>query len=668
MIRKYRFGTPFETYSCVQTLPEAQSPLPWFQTAKTEAGLQFRLPLDDSDAIYGLGENVRGINKRGFAYRSSNVDDAPETESKSSLYSSHNFLVFKGREKCLGVYFDDPAWFEFDLGFTDPDLAVMTSRYGDLNVYLIEEPTVNAIVKTFRQLIGQSYLPPKWGFGYIQSRFGDVSEEFVSRTLAEYEELGMPIDGFCVDIDGLEEHQNFTWHKEKFPDPDRFVRETLEKGVHLIPIVDVAIRQDERNEDYRSGKAQDVFCKGPDGEEFIGYVWPGKCVFPDYFQERARNWFGHLYQPYLNMGVHGFWNDMNEPAIFAGPHGFDRVAKLAAKTNEEYSFLSFASVSQAGKLLYDPEQDGENFWHRIGDALVPHDRVHNLYGAMMTRGTNAGFREYDPDRRFLLFTRSSFIGSHRETGIWLGDNHAWWSHLLQNLKWLTTMNMCGYLFTGADLGGFNADTSDELLLRWLQLGVFTPLMRNHSAWETRRQEISRFAWREKMVNAVRLRYALIPYLYSEFMKAALRNESVYRPLAFDYPEDVRACRVEDQVMLGGECMLAPIYEQNGKGRYVYLPEDMLMLRLRSPEDYEQIPMRAGDHYVDVDTDQLIFFVRKNTAIPMAAPAARVRDIDYGTLRFHGWLEKDYDYELYNDDGLTKTVSLENIQRIPCTSR
>ncbi len=665
MIRKYTFGKPFATNSCVLQIPAEAAPIPFFQVTQTEKGLQFRLALDAGDAIYGLGENIRGINKRGYVYRSYNVDDAPETEDKHSLYSGHNFLVFKGEEKCLGVYFDDPAWFEFDLGFTHPELAVMTSRYGDLDVYLIEADCVNAICKEFRQLIGRSYLPPKWAFGYIQSRFGGISQVSVDEALAEYEAMGMPIDAFCVDIDGLDEYQNFTWHKENFPDPQRFVAEKLAQGIHLVPIVDTAIRQDETNEEYRSGRAVDAFCKGPEGEEFVGYVWPGKCVFPDYFQENARKWFGHLYQPYLNMGVHGFWNDMNEPSVFACPQGFQRVAEVARQASQEYSFLGFAAVAGANRLLYDPDKDSHNFCHRIGDALVPNDRVHNLYGAMMTRATNQGFLEYDPHRRFLLFSRSSFIGSHRETGVWLGDNHAWWSHLLQNLKWLPAMNMCGYLFTGSDIGGFNGDSCDELMLRWLQLGVFTPLMRNHSAWGSRQQELFRFAYKQKMAEVVKIRYALIPYLYSEFMKAALRDEAIYRPLAFDYPQDSRACRVEDQVMMGTQVMLAPVYEQNGRGRYVYLPEDMLLVRMRSVEDMEQIPMAAGDHYIDVELDQLIFFVRKNTAIPMAKPAMRVKDIDYSTLRMIGWLEGEYCYELYNDDGEARGVSLEHIRQIVC---
>ena len=665
MIRKYVYGLPWPTFSCVKEICAETEPIPYFCVHQTEKGLTFTTELEKDEAIYGLGENVRGINKRGFVYRSYAVDDAPETESKSALYASHNFLVIRGSRRCFGVFFDDPSWFEFDLGFTDPETAVMTSRESSLNVYVIENQSVIAVVKEFRQLIGRSYIPPKWAFGYIQSRFGDCSEEEIDRTLEEYKKLELPIDSFCLDIDCLEAYQNFTWNPATFPDPERFVREKQEEGIHLIPIIDAAIRKDDANEDYLSGKEQDVFCKGQNGEEFSAYVWPGLCAFPDYFQEKTRKWLGQRLQRYLRMGISGFWSDMNEPSVFAGEGGFRRVAETAASTNENYSFLGFGKIMGIGQLLYDEAQDGKNFCHRIGDEVVENSRVHNLYGSMMAFGMDEGFRMYNPDERFLLFSRSSCIGSHRVSGVWLGDNHSWWSHLLLNLKMLPSMNMCGYLFTGADIGGFNGDTSDELMLRWLELGIFFPLMRNHSCWGTRKQELYRFRYREKMAKIVQIRYALIPYLYSEFMKAALRDECMYRPLAFDYPDDPRAAEIEDQLLLGQECMIAPVYEQNARGRMVYLPEDMLMIRLSNPNSLEEIRLSRGDHYIALEMEQLAFFIRKNRAIPFAAPADKVQNIRESSIRTIGWLEEEYRYEYYNDDGISKQASLDHRKIISC---
>ena len=667
MIRKYVYGTPYPTGTCVIDVPVSNDKPEELEVCCGESGLVFTRMLDRDDIIFGLGENVRGINKRGFVYRSWNSDNEKETEGMTSLYSSHNFLVFSGKNGCFGVFFDDPSDFVFDLGYTDPDKAAMTSRFGDLEVYIITGDGPSDVVKEFRKLIGRSYIPPKWAFGYIQSRFGDVSEDSINEALDEYGRLGMPVDSFCIDIDGLDEFQNFTWHRENFKNPEKFVKEKLEQGIHLIPIVDVAIRKDE-NPYYTSGKAADAFCKGPCGEEFIGYVWPGRCVFPDYFKKSAREWFGHNYQEYLRMGVHGFWNDMNEPSVFASEHGFKRVAELADRTDKNYSFFGFGELKNISALLYDEERDTENFCHEIDGKLVENKRVHNLYGAYMARAADAGFKEYNPDMRFLLFSRSSCIGSHRYTGVWLGDNQAWWSCLLLNLKMLPSMNMCGYLFTGADIGGFNENTTDELMLRWLQLGVFTPLMRNHSAWGTRKQELFRFKYRDAMVKTVRIRYALIPYIYSEFVKAAMRNECMFRPLAFDYPSDGRAMRIEDQLMLGGECMIAPVYEPNARGRYVYLPEDMLMVRMRDSDDYDLVRMPAGDHWIELKTEELAFFIRKNCAIPFAKSAERVDRIDYSSLEMIGWCEAPYSYELYNDDGLTNNVGENFVTKLEYTDK
>ena len=277
---------------------------------------------------------------------------------------------------------------------------------------------------------------------------------------------------------------------------------------------------------------------------------------------------------------------------------------------------------------------------------------------MMTRSAAKGLRSYDPDKRFLLFSRSSFIGAHRDGGVWQGDNSSWWGHLLMNLKMLPSLNMCGFLYTGADLGGFSCNTTEDLLLRWLELGVFTPLMRNHSAQHTRDQEIYRFSIWADMRSVLTVRYALVPYLYSEFMKAALTDGMVFRPLAFDYPADAQALRTEDQVMLGEGCMIAPVYEQNARGRHVSLPEAMLLVRFRAAEDYDLIPMPAGHHWIDLALNELPLFIRRGHFIPLAKPAEYVEGIDATRLTLLGWLDGDAALSLYDDDGQSTNVNLE----------
>ena len=189
------------------------------------------------------------------------------------------------------------------------------------------------------------------------------------------------------------------------------------------------------------------------------------------------------------------------------------------------------------------------------------------------------------------------------------------------------------------------------MLRWLQLAVFTPLMRNHSSRGTREQELYRFDNCEACKKMIEIRYGLIPYLYSEYMKAVLTDEMMFRPLAFDFQKDELVRGVEDQLLLGNELMIAPVYTQNATGRYVYLPEEMLLVRMRSLDDYETQVLAAGHHYVKAELSELVFFIRKGKAIPVGAAAMNTEKLDASTLRMFGYAGAEY--ALYEDDGCSK---------------
>ena len=278
--------------------------------------------------------------------------------------------------------------------------------------------------------------------------------------------------------------------------------------------------------------------------------------------------------------------------------------------------------------------------------------MRNLYGYNMTRAASEAFDRLRPGKRILMYSRSSFTGMHRYGGIWTGDNRSWWSHILLNLQQMPGLNMNGFLYCGADLGGFSADTTEDLVMRWMGVALFTPLMRDHSADGTRRQELTAFEHTDTFRKLVELRYALLPYLYSEFMKAALSDGMYMEPLLFEYPEDERARRVEDQLLVGGSIMIAPVYQQNARGRYVYLPEEMKLLRFRAWDDYDEEVLPAGDHYIPLAVNEIAVFLRKGHVLPWAEPARSTRELDYGTLRYFTFDADREDYELYNDDGVT----------------
>ena len=660
MINRYDFGTPLETGAVISPLPVCSGDMKHFAvTVNPDGSVCLSLHLGKDDLLFGLGETLRTINKRGYLYRSWNMDDFTHTENKHGIYASHNLLLFSGECGLFGLYMDDPGDLYWDLGYTELNEVRITSVNGNFSCYIIEEESLSEICRTFRKLTGRSYIPPKWAFGYIQSRWGYASAEDAERVLNEHRLRGIPLDAVSMDIDYMDRYMDFTWDREKIPDLKALSESMKARHARLVPIIDAGVKQLDGYSVYDEGKQNGYFCKKEDGSNFVAGVWPGFSCFPDFLRPEVREWFGKKYHGMLEAGIEGFWNDMNEPALFYTP---EKLAELREKAKEligkDAPLPEYENLKHMGAALPNNDEDYRRFWHTLNGVKIRHDKVHNIYGAHMTKAAADGMKAFDSGKRFLLFSRSSFVGAHRYGGVWQGDNSSWWSHILLNLRMMPSLNMAGFLYCGADLGGFSCDTTEDLMTRWLQLGVFTPLMRNHSALGTREQEVYRFGTWPDLRNILRVRYALIPYLYSEFMKCALTDGMMYRPLAFDYPEDPVACRVEDQVMLGGDCMIAPVYEQNAQGRYVYLPEDMLMIRFRSPEDTDMIEFEKGHHYIDLQLNEFPLFVRKGHIIPLVSPAESTEEIDESRLFLYGVVEKDASYALYSDDGFTTSPCLE----------
>ncbi len=660
MIQKYRFGTPFATEAVVEEIQISQGK-PDYGTVSLEEGFLFSYSMQEEDIVYGLGEANRGINKRGYCYISDCADDPNHTEDKLSLYGAHNFILVSGRET-FGLFVDYPGKLTFDIGYDCPDLLTVSCARADLDLYVLEGESPADIVKQFRKMIGRSYIPPKFALGFGQSRWGYKTKEDFVRVAENYRKNHLPIDMIYMDIDYMEEYKDFTVNQEEFGEFSAFVEAMKEKNIRLVPIIDAGVKIEEGYPVYEEGIAQGYFCVREDKTPFTAAVWPGYTHFPDVLNPKARAWFGEKYRFLTDMGIEGFWNDMNEPAIFYTPEGIEEAkglmkafladqetdARWDTTLGEKVTFLQLRGQLEE---LSNRKKDYEQFYHQVDGKLIRHDQVHNLFGYNMTRAAGEGFAVIDPEKRFLMFSRSSYIGMHRYGGIWMGDNKSWWSHILLNIKMLPSLNMCGFLYIGADLGGFGANTSRDLLLRWLALGVFTPLMRNHAAIDTREQECYQFGNMDDFRHILGVRYRLIPYLYSELMKAALEDELYFRPLAFDYPEDKMAAQVEDQLLLGRECMIAPVYTQNAAGRYVYLPERMKFIKFLPDGTLFEEVLEKGHHYVEIALNEVPLFIRGGKCIPVADAAECVEALDMGTVKLLGFAGASY--RMYDDDGVHK---------------
>ena len=654
MIQRFRFGLPLPTDSVVQEIPVSAGPVP-FLTAE-EDGWGYRMAPDA--IVYGLGEMPRGINKRGWHYIANNTDESRHSEDKLSFYGAHNFLLVRDGSTCFGLFVDFPGKVYYDIGYSRHDLLSFHTETPDYDLYLLSGGNENAICREFRTLIGRSYIPPRWAFGLAQSRWGYKTEEDVREVARQYKEHDLPLDMICMDIEYMQDYADFTVNKERFPDLTKLSADLKAQGIRLVPIIDAGVRVDPNDSTCIEGLEKGYFCKKADGTPFVAAVWPGKAYFADFLRPEVREWFGHKYKALTDCGIEGFWNDMNEPSLFYSPERLraflDDMAALREKDNIEQEEFFPRVVGGAMGLMNSPA-DYASFYHEADGRKVRHDQVHNLYGGSMTRAAGEAFADLRPGQRTLLYSRSSFIGSHRYGGIWLGDNNSSWAQLLANIQMMPSVQMCGFLYSGADLCGFSCDTTPDLALRWLEFGLLTPLMRNHSAVGTRMQEYYRFPEVLPAVrNMIRLRYALLPYLYSEFMKAALENTSYFRPLAFDYPDDPDAREVEDQLLLGEGLMAAPVYVQNAHGRHVYLPEPMKLLRLRAVDDYDEEILPAGHHYIRCALDEMLLFIRPGHIIPVAQPANNTAELDDASLTLWSFLPngESAEYRMYRDDGVT----------------
>lgn len=673
MIYRHKIGNPFETQAVVNfENTEEKNDMDFLellgnmgirlytQSIDGSEGVAIDYSMDDKTLVFGLGESARGMNKRGYVYVSDNTDEPHQSEDKNSLYGAHNFIAVRGVEEDFGLFFDYPSKMQFDIGYTDRNLIHITVPSKDLYIYLITGCSLREIAVQFRKMTGKSYIAPLWGLGFGQSRWGYKNEDDIREVVNGYRKAGIPLDSVYMDIDYMESYKDFTISRERFPRFADFVEEMREQGIRLVPIIDAGVKIEKDYDIYEEGKAKGYFCTNEDSSLFSVGVWPGWTHFPDFFKPEAREWFGDCYENLTQYGIEGFWNDMNEPAIFYTDKGIEKTVEKVcelAKSGDEITPEQLTSL----KDMIDGWRDHswyKTFYHLIDGKRISHDKLHNLYGFNMTRAAAESLEKLIPDEYPLLFSRSSYIGMHRYSGIWMGDNKSWWSHLLMNIQMLPGVNMCGFIYSGADIGGFGCDTNEELMLRWTELGIFTPLFRNHSCIGTRRQECYRFTNTAAFKEIISLRYRLIPYIYSEYLKAVMNDDMLFRPLAFDYEDDAMARSVEDQLMFGEGLMLTPVYMPNVSGRYVYLPENMLFIKFSTSTKYTTCMMPKGHHYIEVKLTEVAFFLRPGCVLPLGVSEVCVDDLRrYNEAGKRGELEKD-DFEIISAVMNPETVTSE----------
>jgi len=494
--------------------------------------------LEEGVHFYGLGDKTGFLDKRHYDYMMWNTDNPdPHVESFKALYKSIPFFIALSDRYVYGIFFDNTYRSFFNLGQESENYYYFNAVGGNLDYYYIAGDSMAEVVRSYTFLTGRCPLPQRWTLGYHQSRWGYVTQEDVAYIADNLRKNDIPCDSIHLDIDYMDGYRVFTWNQARYhEDPKGFLKTLARQGFKPVVIIDPGVKKEEGYSVYDEGMEKGYFAVTPQGEVYVNAVWPGDAVYPDFGKPAVREWWGNKQRFLLDMGVRGVWNDMNEPASFHGPLPDD--------------------------VVFTEEQKPSS-----------HAKMHNVYGHLMAKATYEGLKQADGRRPFVI-TRACYAGSQKYATAWTGDNHSLWIHLQMAIPQLCNLGLSGMPFVGTDVGGFGSDTTPELLCRWVQVGCFSPLFRNHSALGTRLQEPWRFGQETLEIyrKYVKLRYRLIPYFYDLFYEEEHTGAPILRPLVYHYEKDETARMCSDEFLVGDRMLVAPVVTQGSTRRLVYLPE------------------------------------------------------------------------------------------------
>lgn len=531
--------------------------------------------LQGDEKFYGLGDKTGFLNKRDYEYEMWNTDNPmPQVDNFKVLYKTFPFFITLKRCGVFGIFFDNTFRTFFDMGKEKTDYYFFGADNGNLDYYFIGGNDMLEVLKNHTYLTGTAPVPQLWTLGYHQSRWGYESAEEVMGIAKKYREYQIPCDTIHLDIDYMERFKIFTWDEQEFGKPGQLVNDLKEQGFKTVTIIDPGIKVEDGYDKYEEGIKQGYFVKSPNGEVYENAAWPGKAVFPDFGNPKVQNWWIENTKFLTDMGVAGIWNDMNEPAGFMGEFPDDIV------------FMD-------------------------GDRTATHEEMHNVYGHLMSKATYDGLIKHDGRRPFVI-TRACYSGTQKYSTGWTGDNHSMWAHLQMAIPQLCNMGLSGLVNVGTDVGGFAADTTPELLSRWVQIGCFSPIFRNHCAKWGRYQEPWMFDEKTREINKkyIELRYQLLPYIYDLFHEEEKTGMPIMRPLVLHYEKDEKVWNMNDEFLVGEQMLVAPVIEPGQTARLVYLPEGIWY-------DYWTKEKWNGGQYIikEAPVDVCPIYVKAGSIIP-----------------------------------------------------
>jgi len=567
--------------------------------------------------FYGLGEKAARLDKRRGQFSMWNSDTPAYVEGTDPIYQSIPFYLGWQDAAAYGIFFDNSFRTEFDFGRSSQEYAAFYADGGEMNYYFFYGPSIKKILGRYAELTGHMPMPPMWALGNQQCRWGYYPDTMAEEVVRRYRADDLPLDALYLDIDYMDGYRVFTWNPERFADPTALTDKLLRQGVKVVTIVDPGIKYDPGYTVFDQGLAKNYFLKRKDGSLFHGKVWPGDSVYVDYTLPEAARWWGDLHRAYTDHGVAGIWNDMNEPS----------------------DFLDQAGKTQTDVVSYD------------GGAKTTQAQNRNVFALNEARATYEGLERLRPNQRPYVITRAGYAGIQRYSTMWTGDNNATWDALALSIPMFETLGLSGEPFVGADAGGFMGRTNAELLSRWYQVAFLTPFCRNHADIAAYDHEPWRFGtFYEGIIRKyLKLRYRLLPFLYTALEEAHRTGVPLFRPLLLNYQDDPNTLNIDDEFMVGDALLEAPILRPGETARLVYLPSGIWYDHWTGQRYEGGRTIRA-----EAPLETVPLFVRGGVILPTGPEMNYVGERPSDPLRFEIYPDAEgrASGSLYEDDGAT----------------
>ena len=578
-------------------------------------GVSLSFALSDDEKLYGGGQRVLGMDRRGNAMPLYNKAHYGYTTSSNQMYFGLSAVM---SSKHYSVLFDNTASGELDMGSSTPDELLFSAKGGRASYIMVLGESLSDTVKSTVAITGKQPLPPRWLLGNFASRFGYKSQDEVMNVVDAFNKQDIPVDAVVLDLywfgKDIKGHMgNLSWDTATFPEPEKMISELREQDVKTVLITEPFILTTSKQWD--SAVENNALAQNDQGTPYTFDFYFGNTGLVDVFSEAGQDWFWQYYEKLAAQGVAGWWGDLGEPEVH--PDDIQHA------------------WSEAG----------------LGNQTVSGTEVHNGYGHQWAKTVYNNLTELQSDTRPFVLMRSGFLGSQRYGMVpWTGDVSRSWGGLKPQVELALQMSVFGLAYTHSDLGGFaGGDTFDaELYTRWLQFGTFSPVFRPHAQDNIAPEPV----FHDDPVKSIarefiQLRYDMLPYNYSLAFENALFGTPLMRPLAMVFNEN-KWFESAKSYMWGDALFVSPVTQPNQQTWAVELPPGIWF-------DFFSSAKYQGGKTVDypLTQDNFPVWVKAGSFMPMSEGLSRTEHFDARELEMHYWHDHSVissSYTYYEDDG------------------